>query len=605
MSCPALRVSKRPSAVWFLLPLLSAALGCADLDLDTDDPDLLAPEDLIGEEEDLTGTISFTAVADARVESNHASTNYGTQTKLYMDNNPMERSYVRFTVSNITGTISKAVVRAYATNGSRNGPAIYLTTSTWTESGLTWNNKPAPVGLALTDLGRVYGGQFVNFDVTSAVKGNGTFSFVLVGTSDDGVDLYSREGANKPALVITSTDSSECVPTTCAAQGKNCGSLSDGCGGTLSCGSCTSPQTCGGGGTANVCGSSACTPTTCATQGKNCGSISDGCGGTLSCGTCTSPETCGGAGTANVCGASVTDPSGPPAGYKIAVIGDTEAGTNFKAVLNLVKSEGASALVVAGDLGYSSSANTWFSALDGVLGSGFPVFAAEGNHDASQGWTNYSNVFVPRWQNAGATVDQRNVADGTYSITHKGLFFVMVGQNGSNSGTYASYITEKLNADNHTWRLCTWHKNQAAMQIGGKVDEMGWAVYENCRAGGAIILTGHEHSYERTKTLSSMTNQTVSSTCGSATALCVGPNRTFTVVSGLGGNSIRDQQRCLPSTPPYGCKGEWASIYSSNQGAKYGATFITFNVDGNPKKATGYFKNISGQIIDQFTILKD
>jgi hypothetical protein len=54
------------------------------------------------------------------------------------------------------------------------------------------------------------------------------------------------------------TSSSSCTPTTCAAQGKNCGSISDGCGGTLSCGTCTSPQTCGGGGTANVCGGSSC-----------------------------------------------------------------------------------------------------------------------------------------------------------------------------------------------------------------------------------------------------------------------------------------------------------------------------------------------------------
>jgi len=79
--------------------------------------------------------------------------------------------------------------------------------------------------------------------------------------------------------------------------------MSDGCTGTLNCGSCTSPQTCGGGGTANVCG---CTPTTCAAQGKNCGSISDGCGGTLNCGTCTNPNTCGGGGTANVCGCTGT-----------------------------------------------------------------------------------------------------------------------------------------------------------------------------------------------------------------------------------------------------------------------------------------------------------
>src|SRR5262249_53202992 len=55
---------------------------------------------------------------------------------------------------------------------------------------------------------------------------------------------------------------SACVPTTCAAQGKNCGSLANGCGGTLSCGTCASGLVC----TSNVC----CTPTTCAAQGKNC-----------------------------------------------------------------------------------------------------------------------------------------------------------------------------------------------------------------------------------------------------------------------------------------------------------------------------------------------
>lgn len=46
----------------------------------------------------------------------------------------------------------------------------------------------------------------------------------------------------------------------------------------------------------------ACTPTTCAAQGADCGSITDGCAGTLDCGSCTTPQTCGGSGTANVCG---------------------------------------------------------------------------------------------------------------------------------------------------------------------------------------------------------------------------------------------------------------------------------------------------------------
>src|SRR6478672_1671461 len=137
-----------------------------------------------------------------------------------------------------------------------------------------------------------------------------------------------------------------CTPTTCAAQSKNCGTISDGCGVTLNCGDCTGTgQTCGGGGTPNVCGctdngqaclnktcgtianncgqSVTCQPNNCrppqtcggggpanvcgctdnglACQGKNCGSVNNNCNLPVSCGACTSPDTCGGGGTPNVC----------------------------------------------------------------------------------------------------------------------------------------------------------------------------------------------------------------------------------------------------------------------------------------------------------------
>jgi hypothetical protein len=64
---------------------------------------------------------------------------------------------------------------------------------------------------------------------------------------------------------------------------------------------------------------------------------------------------------------------------------------------------------------------------------------------------------------------------------------------------------------------------------------------------------------------------------------------------------VRPQLRCLPATAPYGCNGEWAFIYTSNQNAALGAQFITFNA-GDPNKAAGYFKNINGNTVDNFTI---
>jgi hypothetical protein len=103
------------------------------------------------------------------------------------------------------------------------------------------------------------------------------------------------------ALLSATVTMADCIPTTCAEQGKTCGTIDNGCGGKLSCGSCTPPQTCGGGGVENVCGE--CIATTCAAAGKNCGTIDNGCGGRINCGSCAPPLTCGGGGVEGVCGA--------------------------------------------------------------------------------------------------------------------------------------------------------------------------------------------------------------------------------------------------------------------------------------------------------------
>jgi hypothetical protein len=56
----------------------------------------------------------------------------------------------------------------------------------------------------------------------------------------------------------------------------------------------------------------ACKPTTCSAQGKNCGSIADGCGAVLQCGSCAAGQTC----SSNVC---VSSPDPVPAGDPVPV----------------------------------------------------------------------------------------------------------------------------------------------------------------------------------------------------------------------------------------------------------------------------------------------
>src|SRR2546427_11256236 len=46
-------------------------------------------------------------------------------------------------------------------------------------------------------------------------------------------------------------------------------------------------------------------------------------------------------------------------------------------------------------------------------------------------------------------------------------------------------------------------------------------------------------------------------------------------------------------------------ILPRDPGGTFGALFITFNIDGDPYKARGYFKNIDGKIIDTFVIRVD
>ena len=64
---------------------------------------------------------------------------------------------------------------------------------------------PAPyaVGSLIATGGAAPLGTWVDFDLTSAVAGNDTYSFVLKDGSDNAVWYSSEEGTNDPQLVVT------------------------------------------------------------------------------------------------------------------------------------------------------------------------------------------------------------------------------------------------------------------------------------------------------------------------------------------------------------------------------------------------------------------
>lgn len=145
----------------------------------------------------------MTPTADARVEENAPTTNYGSETILRVDggSDPAAESYLRFDV-NVAGAIRKATLRVYSLSNSRQGPAVHTSSSNWVESTITWNTKPARSATPVATAGAVQRNCFIEYDVTAAVPRNGSYSFVLATSIADGVSLSSREGAYPPQLIL-------------------------------------------------------------------------------------------------------------------------------------------------------------------------------------------------------------------------------------------------------------------------------------------------------------------------------------------------------------------------------------------------------------------
>jgi acid phosphatase type 7 len=149
-------------------------------------------------------TVAFDAEADARVEEGHPETNYG-GSNLRVDGgaDPDVESYLRFNLNGLETTIQSAKLRVYAYSGTGDGPAVSGSEVGWAEPGITWANRSPAVTVPVDDKGQIAANSWVEYDVTPLVNGPGSYSFVLTTSSTDGVDLHSREAANRPRLIVT------------------------------------------------------------------------------------------------------------------------------------------------------------------------------------------------------------------------------------------------------------------------------------------------------------------------------------------------------------------------------------------------------------------
>ena len=281
-----------------------------------------------------------------------------------------------------------------------------------------------------------------------------------------------------------------------------------------------------------------------------------------------------------------------PPDFKIAFIGDQGLEKDAEAVLRLIKSEGAQAVLHQGDFDHEDNPVAWEAQINKILGQNFPYFASPGNHDIKRwnGEDGYQQYLKNRLSRLN--IVWNGDLGVKSSMQYKGIFIILVSPAEMGIG-HAPYIREQLAEDKSIWSICSWHKNMHLMQVGKQGDATGWDVYEEARKGGAIIATGHDHSYGRTHLMNSFVNQTIESY---SNRMIIAEGQTFAFVSGLAGAKIHDQK-------VHGLW--WARIYTKAQGATYGALFGVFNADGVPNKAMFYFKNIKGDLIDRFDVISN
>ena len=291
-------------------------------------------------------------------------------------------------------------------------------------------------------------------------------------------------------------------------------------------------------------------------------------------------------------------PASMPSNFTVALIGDQGLGPDARAVLRMIKEEGADMVLHSGDFAYreryGDGPELWDQQISEVLGEDFPYFASIGNHDV-RSWDGYQTKLQERL----ARISGANCAGdlGVNSFcTYQGLFFVLSGIDTIKSGRL-SYLEDALaseEAQAALWRICSWHKNQRLMQTGGKDDSVGWEPYEACRQAGAIIATGHEHSYSRTHLMDNFETQSIAS---QSDVLNVHDGKSFAFVSGIAGYSIRGQNDQLAGNP------WWAAVYNAEQGANYGALFCVLNHEGVENRGYCYFRDINGVVADAFGVI--
>jgi alpha-L-arabinofuranosidase len=152
---------------------------------------------------------AFAAAKDAMVKFAAPTTNFGTATNMQVSGqtNFQKQMFLQFNVTGIPAgaTVVSATLRidAQTTGTGRSITAHSVTSTSWTETGITWNTKPA-LGTARGTVSSHTANAYSEWDVTAGVTGNANYAFGLDSTFSGDTNFFSKESGSgtAPQLVI-------------------------------------------------------------------------------------------------------------------------------------------------------------------------------------------------------------------------------------------------------------------------------------------------------------------------------------------------------------------------------------------------------------------
>ncbi|WP_244312235.1 endo-1,3-alpha-glucanase family glycosylhydrolase [Microbispora hainanensis] len=158
-----------------------------------------------------TGEVSVAATDDVFVSEAEPTKNFGTEVWMSVCGSACGSSatgervaLLRFTVSGLPAgaTIVTASLGVTSARTTDTTISVRPVTGAWTETGTTWNNRPAMGAIIGSHTGFAAGGT-ATLDVSSVVKGNGTYAFALTGTSATTTVLHSSRAGTAVAPTLT------------------------------------------------------------------------------------------------------------------------------------------------------------------------------------------------------------------------------------------------------------------------------------------------------------------------------------------------------------------------------------------------------------------